>query len=138
MAKHYWLVKQEPSDYAWSAFEKDGRAAWTGVRNFAARLHLRAMAEGDRVAYYHSNEGKEVVGVAQVVRTAYPDPTAEEGDWSAVDLAPLHPLKASVPLTVIKADKVLKEMALVKQSRLSVMPVTPAQWERLMELGKVG
>jgi predicted RNA-binding protein with PUA-like domain len=96
------------------------------------------MAEGDRVAYYHSNEGKEVVGVAQVVRTAYPDPTAEEGDWSAVDLAPLHPLKASVPLTVIKADKVLKEMALVKQSRLSVMPVTPAQWERLMELGKVG
>lgn len=135
MAQHYWLVKQEPSDYAWSVFEKDGRAAWTGVRNYAARLHLRAMAVGDRVAYYHSNEGKEVVGVAQVVRTAYPDPTAEEGDWSAVDLAPLYPMKASVPLAVIKADKILKEMALVKQSRLSVMPVTPAQWERLMELG---
>jgi len=138
MAEQYWLVKQEPSDYAWAAFLKDGRAAWTGVRSYPARLHLRAMQVGDRVGYYHSGEGKDVVGVAQVIRAAYPDPTAEEGDWSAVDLAPVHPLKASVPLAVIKADKVLKEMALVKQSRLSVMPVTPAQWERLMDLGKGG
>ncbi len=138
MAKQYWLVKQEPSDYAWDAFQKDGRTAWTGVRSYPARLHLRAMSEGDLVAYYHSGEGKEVVGVAKVIRTAYPDPTADEGDWTAVDLAPVRPLKAAVTLTAIKADRLLKEMALVKQSRLSVMPVTPDQWERLMEMGKGG
>ncbi|MGE3310611.1 MAG: EVE domain-containing protein [Limisphaerales bacterium] len=140
MAKNHWLVKQEPSTYAWEAFERDGRTAWTGVRSFPARLHLRAMALGDLVAYYHSGEGKNVVGVARVVRAAYPDPTAEEGDgdWSCVDLEAVRPLKAPVSLSAIRSDAILKDMALVKQSRLSVMPVTSAQWERLMELGKGG
>ena len=136
MARQYWLVKQEPSDYAWSAFVKDWRAAWTGVRSYPGRLHLRGMAVGDWVFYYHSGEGKEVVGIAKVARAAYPDPTADEGDWSCVDLEPVKPLGKPVPLSVIKADPVLKEMALVRQSRLSVMPVTPQQYERLMELGK--
>lgn len=138
MAQRHWLVKQEPSDYAWSLFEKEGRTAWTGVRNFAARLHLRGMSVGDLVAYYHSGEGKEVVGVARVAKAAYPDPTAEEGDWSCVDLVPVRALKTPVTLAVIKADPVLKEMPLVRQSRLSVMPVTDGQFERLLELGGLG
>lgn len=138
MAKRHWLVKQEPSDYAWAEFEKDGRTAWTGVRSFPARLHLRGMTEGDLVAYYHSGEGKEVVGIAKVVRAAYPDPTVEEGegDWSCVDLAPVRALERPVTLAEIKADGVLKEMPLVKQSRLSVMPLTPEQFERLIGLGR--
>lgn len=134
---NHWLVKQEPSDYAWSAFVQEGRAAWTGVRNFQARNHLRAMRTGDTVFYYHSGEGREVVGLARVVREAYPDPTAgaDEGDWSCVDLSPVKPLKVPVTLAAIKADAVLKELALVKQSRLSVMPVTAAQAARLQALG---
>ncbi len=130
-----WLVKQEPSAYAWSAFVQDGRAAWTGVRNFQARNHLRAMRQGDPVAYYHSREGLEVVGIAKVAREAYADPTATEGDWSCVDLVPDHALPRPVSLAAIKADPVLKEIALVKQSRLSVMPLTAGQWARLRELG---
>ncbi len=135
MSKHDWLVKQEPGTYAWVDFVKDGRTAWTGVRNYQARLNLRAMAVGDRVAYYHSGEGKEVVGIAKVVRAAYPDPTAEEGDWSCVDLAAVRALKTPVTLAFIKADAALREMVLVKNSRLSVMPVTTAQFDRLLELG---
>jgi predicted RNA-binding protein with PUA-like domain len=131
---NYWLVKQEPESYSWSAFVKDGKAAWTGVRNFAARLHLRAMKKGDQVFYYHSNTGKEIVGVARVTKEAYPDPTATEGDWAAVDLAPVKPLKKPVGLEVIKADKILKEMKLVKISRLSVSPVTKEEFERIIEL----
>jgi len=131
---NYWLVKQEPDSYSWSDFVKDGKTAWTGVRNFAARLNLRAMKKGDSVFYYHSNVGKDIVGLARVVKEAYPDPTATEGDWSCVDLAPVKPLKKSVPLDVLKADKVLKEMKLVKQSRLSVSPVTKEQFDRIMEL----
>jgi predicted RNA-binding protein with PUA-like domain len=132
---NYWLVKSEPDAYAWATFVKDGKTAWTGVRNFAARLNLRAMKKGDAVFFYHSNVGKEVVGVAQVVKEAYPDATAEEGDWSCVDLKPLKALAQPVTLEQIKTDAVLKEMALVKQSRLSVMPVTAAQAERLLKLG---
>jgi predicted RNA-binding protein with PUA-like domain len=132
---NYWLVKSEPDAYAWATFVKDGRTAWTGVRSFPARLHLRAMKKGDTVFFYHSNEGKEVVGVAQVVKGAYVDPTAEEGDWSCVDLKPLKPLAKPVTLEQIKADSLLKDMALVKQSRLSVMPVTSAQANRLLKLG---
>lgn len=135
MAKQFWLVKQEPADYAWSQFVRDGRAAWTGVRNFAARLHLRAMKRGDLVAYYHSGEGKEVVGIARVEREAYADPTATEGDWSCVDLVPLKPLANAVSLATIKADPILREMTLVRQSRLSVSPVTEAQFDRLRALG---
>ena len=121
---NYWLVKSEPDAYAWATFVKDGRTAWTGVRNFAARLHLRAMKKGDVAFFYHSNEGKEIVGVAQVVKEAYPDATAEEGDWACVDLKPLKALAKPVTLVQVKADAMLKEMALVKQSRLSVALAT--------------
>jgi len=131
---NYWLVKQEPETYSWSAFVKDGKSAWTGVRNFAARLNLRAMKAGDTVFYYHSNTGKEIVGVAKVVKGPYPDPTATEGDWTAVDLAPVKALKKPVGLDVMKADKILREMKLVKISRLSVSPVTKAEYDRIMEL----
>jgi predicted RNA-binding protein with PUA-like domain len=134
---NYWLVKSEPDAYAWAAFVKDGKTAWTGVRNFAARLHLRAMRKGDVVFFYHSNEGKDVVGLAQVIKEHYPDATAEEGDWSCVDLKPVKPFAKSVTLEQIKADATLKEMALVKQSRLSVSPVTPAQATRLLKLGGI-
>jgi predicted RNA-binding protein with PUA-like domain len=132
---NYWLVKSEPDACAWSTFVKDGKTAWTGVRNFAARLHLRGMKTGDLVFFYHSNEGKDVVGLAQVIKEYYPDATAQEGDWSCVDLKPVKPFAKSVTLEQIKADAVLKEMALVKQSRLSVMPVTAAQAKRLLKLG---
>jgi predicted RNA-binding protein with PUA-like domain len=132
---NYWLVKSEPDAYAWAAFVKDGKTVWTGVRSFAARIHLRAMRKGDAVFFYHSNEGKDVVGVAQVIKEHYPDATAEEGDWSCVDLKPVKPFAKPVTLEQIKADSVLKEMALVKQSRLSVMPVTAAQAKQLLKLG---
>ena len=135
MAKHYWLVKQEPDDYAWSSLVKDGRTAWTGIRNFQARNNLRAMQQGDLVLYYHSGGEKQVVGVARVARTAYPDPTAKEGDWSAVDLVPDHRLPRPVSLATIKADPVLADLPLVKQSRLSTLPVTNAQFRRVLKLG---
>ena len=105
MPKNYWIVKQEPGSYAWSAFVKDGRSAWTGVRNYQARNNLRAMKKGDVVFYYHSGEDKELVGLAKVEAEHYPDPTATEGDWSAVDLVPFKPLVKPVTLSSIKADK---------------------------------
>ena len=135
MAKNFWLVKSEPASYAWSTFVKDGRVAWTGVRNFQARNNLRAMKKGDLVAFYHSVTGKEIVGLARVDKEAYPDPTEKEGDWSCVDLVPVKALKLPVSLEMIKADKVLSEMPLVKQSRLSVTPLDEAQFERLLKLG---
>jgi predicted RNA-binding protein with PUA-like domain len=131
---NYWLVKQEPESYSWSDFVKDGKTAWTGVRNFAARLNLRAMKKGDAVFYYHSVTGKEIVGLAKVVKEAYPDPTATEGDWSAVNLVPDQPLKKPVSLEALKADRILKEMKLVTISRLSVSPVTKEQAERVLKL----
>ena len=143
----YWLVKQEPEAYAWATFVKEGGTAWTGVRNFAARNHLRAMKSGDHVFFYHSQrakassrrdggsgEGKSVVGLARVEKEFYPDPTVDEGDWSAVDLAPKKPLAKPVTLAQIKGDKILKEMVLAKQSRLSVSPVTKSQFDRLLQL----
>ena len=133
---NHWLVKQEPDAYAWSQFVADGRTAWTGVRNFQARNNLRAMKKGDLVLYYHSNIGKEIVGVAKVVKEHYPDPTADEGDWSVVDLAPVKPLKTFVTLDALKADAVLKDMPLVKQSRLSVSPLTEPQFKRVLSLGE--
>ncbi len=132
----YWLVKSEPEAYAWSQLVKDGVTAWTGVRNFAARNHLRAMKSGDPVFFYHSGEEKSVVGLARVVNEAYPDPTATEGDWSCVDLAPEKALAKPVTLATIKADKILKQMVLARQSRLSVSPVTSEQFERLLQLAK--
>jgi predicted RNA-binding protein with PUA-like domain len=134
MAKHYWLVKQEPEAYSWSDFAKDGRASWTGVRNFQARNNLRAMTKGDPVLFYHSGEGKEVVGLARVERAHYADPTADEGDWAAVDLAPVKPLSQPVTLQTIKADATLKEMPLVRNSRLSVSPVTEEQFKLILKL----
>lgn len=134
MAKQYWCVKQEPDAYSWEQFVKDGGTAWTGVRNYQARNNLRAMKKGDVVFYYHSGTGKEVVGQAKVVKDSYADPTAKEGDWAAVDIAPTKPVKRAVTLAEMKADPVLKEMALVRNSRLSVTPVTGEQAARLCEL----
>ncbi len=136
MAKNYWLVKSEPESYSWAMFVKDGRTAWTGVRNFQARNNLRAMKQGDEVLFYHSVSEKQVVGIARVAKEAYADPTAREGDWSAVDLEPEVALKEPVTLETIKADKILKEIPLVRHSRLSVTPLTAAAFERFLELGK--
>jgi predicted RNA-binding protein with PUA-like domain len=133
---NYWLVKSEPETYSWSMFVKDGKTAWTGVRNFAARLNLRAMKSGDRVFFYHSGEEKSVVGLACVKGEFYADPTAKEGDWSCVDLASEKTLARPVTLAQIKTDKTLKETVLAKQSRLSVSPVTKAQFERLLKLAE--
>jgi len=132
----YWLVKQEPEAYSWAAFVKDGRSAWTGVRNFQARNNLRAMKKDDLVLYYHSVSDKQVVGLARVLKEAYPDPTAKEGDWSCVDLMPVKPLSSPVALETIKGDKLLADMPLVKHGRLSVQPVTKAQFERILKLSK--
>jgi predicted RNA-binding protein with PUA-like domain len=132
----YWLVKQEPGDYSWSDLEKDGRTAWTGVRNFQARINLRAMKKGDLAFFYHSGEEKQVVGVAKVLKEAYPDATATECDWVAVDIGPVKALKRAVALADIKARKQLQEMKLVRQSRLSVSPVTSSQFEQILRMGE--
>jgi predicted RNA-binding protein with PUA-like domain len=131
---NYWLVKQEPEAYAWSDLVKDGGTAWTGVRSFAARKNLRAMKAGDLVFFYHSGEAKSVVGLARVAREGYPDPTADEGEWVAVDVSPVQSLAKPVVLSQIKSDQILKAMILVKQTRLSVVPVTHEQFVRLLEL----
>jgi predicted RNA-binding protein with PUA-like domain len=133
---NHWLVKQEPDSYPWAQFVRDGGTAWTGIRNFQARNNLRAMAPRDSVLYYHSVTGKAVVGVAEVVRTAYPDPTATEGDWSCVDLKPLRPLVRPVTLDEIKSEPALADIALLRQSRLSVMPLAKAEFETILALSK--
>jgi predicted RNA-binding protein with PUA-like domain len=134
MDKNYWLVKQEPDGFSWATLVKDGRTDWTGVRNFQARKHLRTMKKGDVVLFYHSGDEKQVVGIARVEKEAYPDPTADEGDWVAVDIVPVKPLKQPVTLQQIKGQKTLQDMPLVRQSRLSVSPVTEEQFERIMKL----
>ena len=136
MAKKFWLVKQEPETYSWTTLVEEGKTAWTGVRNYQARNNLRAVSKGDPVLFYHSGESKEIVGIARVAKKAYPDPTATEGDWSGVDLAPLTALKEPVTLGVIKADNALKDILLIRNSRLSVMPLTQAQFNRILELGE--
>lgn len=136
MPRRYWLVKQEPDAYAWEAFVADGRTAWTGVRNFQARNNLRAMRTGDRVLYYHSNVGKEIVGCATVEREAYPDPTADEGDWSCVDLVPHKALRRHVTLDELKSDPGTGEIPLIRHTRLSVMPIDEAAFRRIAELGQ--
>jgi predicted RNA-binding protein with PUA-like domain len=133
--KKFWLVKQEPSAYSWSDFVRDGTTSWTGVRNFTARNNLRAMEKGDSVLYYHSVTDKAVFGIAEVVRTAYPDPTAKEGDWSAVDIAAREPFASPVTLEAIKVNPKLKEMALLRLSRLSVQPVTEAEFREIVRMG---
>lgn len=131
----YWMVKQEPSDFSWDDFVRDGGTAWTGVRNFQARNNLRAMRRGDRALFYHSVTGKAVVGVAEVVREAYADPTAEDGDWSCVDLKPLKPLPRPVTLAEIKAEPALREIGLLRQSQLSVIGLRREEFERIVEMG---
>jgi len=130
----YWLVKSEPSTYGWEQFVKDGKTFWDGVRNYAARNHLRSMKKGDEVFFYHSNEGLEIVGIAKVVKEAYQDPTTEEEAWVVVDLKPVRKLKKAVSMQQVKQDKRLKEMALLKLSRLSVQPVTEQEWKTVLEL----
>lgn len=136
MTTQYWLVKQEPEDYSWDDFVRDGATDWTGVRNYAARNHLKAMRAGDEVFYYHSGDAKCVVGLARVKRPAFPDATADSPDegWLAVELAPVKPLPKPVTLAQIKADAALKDMALVRISRLSVQPVTPTEFARIVKL----
>jgi predicted RNA-binding protein with PUA-like domain len=128
----HWLVKQEPSAYSWEDFVKDGKTAWTGVRNFQARNNLKAMRCGDRVFYYHSVTGKEVAGEAEVVREAYPDPTAKGEGWVCVDLKPTKALRRPVTLEEIKRDARLAKIALLRQSRLSVMPLTAAEYRVIL------
>ena len=133
--KNYWLVKQEPDSYSWSDFVGEGKTAWTGVRNYTARNNLRKMQKGDEVLFYHSGEDKAVVGVARVTRPAYLDPTAKEGDWSAVDLAPIKSRRRPVTLRQIKSDPRLKQTPLIRQSRLSVMPLTESEFREIVTMG---
>ena len=133
--KSFWLVKQEPSSYSWSDFLADGETSWTGVRNFSARNNLRKMQTGDEVFFYHSGDEKSVVGIARVMRVAYPDPTAKEGDWSTVDLSAVKPLGRPVALREIKSNPRLQEIPLVRQSRLSVMPLAEADFREILNMG---
>jgi predicted RNA-binding protein with PUA-like domain len=133
--RSFWLVKQEPSSYSWSDFVADGKTSWTGVRNFAARNNLRKMRPGDEALFYHSGEEKAVVGIAKVVRPAYPDATAEEGDWSTVDLAADKPLPRPVTLREIKSNSRLKGIPLIRQSRLSVMPLAEPEFREIVNMG---
>jgi predicted RNA-binding protein with PUA-like domain len=133
--KSFWLVKQEPSSYSWSDFVADGGTSWTGVRNYTARNNLRKMRKGDDVLFYHSGEEKAVVGIARVMRMAYADATAKEGDWSTVDLSPIKPLKQPVTLREIKGNSRLKGIPLVRQSRLSVMPLEESAFREILTMG---
>ncbi|MFD1630330.1 EVE domain-containing protein [Pseudopedobacter beijingensis] len=131
---NYWLVKSEPFKYSWEQFNKDGRTFWDGVRNYQARNNLKGMKEGDLVMYYHSNEGKCVVGVAKVVKEFYQDPTTDDTNWVVVDLVPVETLKTPVTLETIKHDEFLQDIALVRQGRLSVMPLKKHEFDRILEL----
>ena len=131
---NYWLVKSEPFVYSWEQFLKDGETCWSGVRNFAARIHLNGMKKGDQVMFYHSNEGLAVVGIAKVSKTAYQDPTTDDNRWVAVDIVPYKTLKNPVALKIIKTDSRLKDIALVRIGRLSVMPLTKTEFDVLIEL----
>jgi predicted RNA-binding protein with PUA-like domain len=132
----YWLVKSEPFKYSWAQFIADKRTPWDGVRNYEARNHLRAMQKGDLALFYHSNEDKAIMGIAQIVKTAYPDSTAVDGDWSVVDLRPYKAFKTPVTLHDIKTDSTLKSMELLRRNRLSVVPVTSAEFNRICLRGE--
>jgi predicted RNA-binding protein with PUA-like domain len=133
--KNFWLVKQEPSSYSWSEFVAEGQTSWTGVRNYTARNNLRKMQIGDELLFYHSGDEKAVIGIAEVTRTAYPDSTAKEGDWSTVDLAAVRPLARSVTLREIKANSRLKGIPLVRLPRLSVMPLAEPEFREILNMG---
>lgn len=132
----YWLVKSEPYKYSWDQLVKDKRTFWDGVRNYQARNNLQAMKKGDQVFFYHSNEGKEIVGLAKVVKEAYQDPTTDDARWVAVDIAPVKALKNPVSLERIKADEQLKDIALVRQGRLSVLPLKAEEFNRILALSE--
>lgn len=133
---NYWLVKSEPDTFSYQQLVADGQTRWDGVRNYQARNNLRAMKTGDLCLFYHSNIGLEIVGIARVSREAYPDPTAEKGDWSAVDMVPVKAFQKPVPLPVIKATPALQNLLLVRNPRISTMPVSPAEWEILLQMGE--
>jgi predicted RNA-binding protein with PUA-like domain len=130
----YWLLKSEPHKYAWADLVRDGRTIWDGVRNHTAAINLRAMKLGDRAFFYHSNEGKEIVGIVEIVREHYLDPKDAAQRFPAVDVAPVEPFKTPVTLATIKADPTLADMELIRQSRLSVAPVRDAEWARILQL----
>ena len=130
----YWLVKSEPSTYSWAQLVKDKKTSWTGVRNPTAQIHLKAMKTGERCFFYHSGEGKEIVGVAEIVKTAYPDPTDKAGKAVTVDIKAVEPVKTAVTLAAIKADPKFKDFKLVRQSRLSVVPVSDEHYKLLMKM----
>jgi len=130
----YWLIKSEPSAYSWDQLVKDKKTSWTGVRNFQAQINLKAMKVGDRAFFYHSGEGKEIVGIAELAKTAYPDTTDKEGKSVTVDFKAVEPVKKKVTLAEIKADPKFKEMKLVRQSRLSVSPVSDEHWKALLKM----
>ncbi|MES2808897.1 MAG: EVE domain-containing protein [Bacteroidota bacterium] len=132
---NYWLVKSEPFKYSWEKFNQDGRTFWDGVRNYQARNNLRDMREGDLVLFYHSNEGKEVVGIAKIVKESYQDPTTTDPNWLVVELSPVETLKTPVTLATIKADERLKDIGLVRQGRLSVIALKREEFDRIIELG---
>ncbi|HLT88582.1 MAG TPA: EVE domain-containing protein [Sphingobacterium sp.] len=132
---NYFLVKSEPFKYSWEQFNKDGETFWDGVRNYQARNNLKAMKKGDLVLFYHSNEGKEVVGIAKVVKEFYQDPTTDDERWVVVDLAPVETFKTPVTLEMVKADPLLQDIALVRQGRLSVMPLKAEEFDRIVALG---
>lgn len=131
---NYWLVKSEPFKYSWDQFVKDGKTMWDGVRNYAARNNLRAMAKGDQVFFYHSNEGLEIVGIAEVVKTAYQDPTTDDANWVVVDLKPLKALPKPVSLAQLKQDTAFESMDLIRLGRLSVGAVKPAEYKKILKL----
>jgi len=131
----YWLIKSEPEVYSWDQLLKDKQTRWDGIRNYAARLHLRSMKKGDEVFFYHSNKGTEIVGIATVTKEAYPDPTSDDPAWFAIDIKPLKKLSKPVSLDQIKKEKKLSGMALVRISRLSVQPVKDVEWEMIMKMG---
>jgi predicted RNA-binding protein with PUA-like domain len=135
-SKGHWLVKQEPEDYSWDDLKRDGSTQWTGVRNFQARNNLRQMKVGDAVFFYHSGKEKCVVGIASVSKAAYPDPTAKEDGWIAVDIEPHKKLASPVSLADIKANAKLSDLLLVRQSRLSVMPIGQSEFEEIVRMGK--
>ena len=132
---NYWLIKSEPFKYSWDQLSEDKSTFWDGVRNYGARIHLRAMKKGDQAFFYHSNEGKEIVGIVKIIKEAYQDPTTE-ADWSVVDVAPVKSLKLPVSLETIKKTASLQKMQLVVNSRLSVQPVSKEEWEQVMLLAK--
>lgn len=131
---NYWLIKSEPDVYSWDQFEADGKTVWDGVRNYAARNHLRAMQKGDLSLWYHSNEGKEIVGIAKVVKESYPEPGCDDPNWVAVDFKPFQKLKKSIALADLKSHPILKNMMFVRIGRLSVSPVTETEFQEIITL----